>query len=199
MWVFLLFTSTFAHMVIAFNDTAENGGNIANLAFSLCLIFCGVLATPETFPRFWIFLYRVSPFTYLAEVRPRLPSESLLLPEPASDLDLLEPQGLLATAVGGTQVVCAAQELITFNPPGGQTCGDYMAPYIAVAGGSLVDGAATSNCQFCQLTDTNTFLETFSYSYGNRWRECVYPVLPASGLSRPSSPPRPTDSALPLQ
>ncbi|TNY20426.1 xenobiotic-transporting ATPase [Rhodotorula diobovata] len=145
-WVFLLFTSTFAHMVIAFNDTAENGGNIANLAFSLCLIFCGVLATPETFPRFWIFLYRVSPFTYLAE-------------------------GLLATAVGGTQVVCAAQELITFNPPGGQTCGDYMAPYIAVAGGSLVDGAATSNCQFCQLTDTNTFLETFSYSYGNRWRD----------------------------
>lgn len=139
MWVFLLFTSTFAHMVIAFNDTAENGGNIANLAFSLCLIFCGVLATPETFPRFWIFLYRVSPFTYLAEVRPRLPSESLLPPEPASDLDLLEPQGLLATAVGGTQVVCAAQELITFNPPGGQTCGDYMAPYIAVAGGSLVD------------------------------------------------------------
>jgi len=56
-------------MVIAFNDTAENGGNIGNLCFSLCLIFCGVLATPSQFPGFWIWLYRVSPFTYLAEVR----------------------------------------------------------------------------------------------------------------------------------
>lgn len=72
-WMFMLFTSTFAHMVIAFNDTAENGGasslrssscstaadgdsctgNLANVAFSLCLIFCGVLATPDQFPGFW--------------------------------------------------------------------------------------------------------------------------------------------------
>ena len=40
-WVFLMFTSTFAHMVIAGVDLAETGGNIANLLFSLCLIFCG--------------------------------------------------------------------------------------------------------------------------------------------------------------
>ena len=40
-WVFLMFTSTFAHMVIAGADLAETGGNIANLLFSLCLIFCG--------------------------------------------------------------------------------------------------------------------------------------------------------------
>lgn len=38
---FLLFTSTFTHMCIAAIETAENGGNIANLVFSLCLIFCG--------------------------------------------------------------------------------------------------------------------------------------------------------------
>jgi ATP-binding cassette subfamily G (WHITE) protein 2 (PDR) len=38
-----MFTSTFAHMIIAFNKTAETGGNVANLMFSLTLIFCGVL------------------------------------------------------------------------------------------------------------------------------------------------------------
>lgn len=49
-WTFLLFTSTFTHMIIAFNDTAENGGHIANVMFSMCLIFCGVMATKDSMP-----------------------------------------------------------------------------------------------------------------------------------------------------
>ena len=44
-WVFLMFTSTFAHMVVAGADLAETGGNIANLLFSMCLIFCGYALT----------------------------------------------------------------------------------------------------------------------------------------------------------
>lgn len=40
-WVFLMFTSTFAHLVIAGVELAETGGNISALLFSLCLIFCG--------------------------------------------------------------------------------------------------------------------------------------------------------------
>ena len=48
-WVFLLFTSTFAHMIIAGPDLAETGGNMANLLFSLSLIFCGlVLPLPRS-------------------------------------------------------------------------------------------------------------------------------------------------------
>lgn len=50
---FLLFTSSFTNMIIAGMDSAETGGNIANLMFTLCLIFCGVLATPESLPGFW--------------------------------------------------------------------------------------------------------------------------------------------------
>jgi ATP-binding cassette subfamily G (WHITE) protein 2 (PDR) len=67
-WQFLLFTSTFTHMIIAGVADPITGGNLANLLFSLSLVFCGVLATPSgpnAFPRFWIFMYRVSPFTYL--------------------------------------------------------------------------------------------------------------------------------------
>jgi ATP-binding cassette subfamily G (WHITE) protein 2 (PDR) len=41
LWTFLLFTSTFAHMAIAGIETAETGGNIANLMFSLTLVFNG--------------------------------------------------------------------------------------------------------------------------------------------------------------
>ena len=58
-WQFLLFASTFAHMCIAAIDTAETAGNMGNLLFSLALLFCGVLATPDSFPGFWIFMYRV--------------------------------------------------------------------------------------------------------------------------------------------
>lgn len=41
MQVFFLFTSTFATAIIAGMELAETAGNIANLLFSLCLIFCG--------------------------------------------------------------------------------------------------------------------------------------------------------------
>lgn len=63
---FLLFTSTFATMMISAIDTAETAGNIGNLMFSLSLIFCGVLASPSVFPHFWIWLYRQVSLFHLA-------------------------------------------------------------------------------------------------------------------------------------
>ncbi|KAI9688528.1 MAG: hypothetical protein M1822_001477 [Bathelium mastoideum] len=46
-WTFLLFTCTFADLAVAGIPDAETAGNLANLAFSLCLIFCGyVFASP---------------------------------------------------------------------------------------------------------------------------------------------------------
>lgn len=58
-------SSAFAHFMITAFDSAENAGNISNLLFMFCLLFCGALATPSQFPGFQIFIYRVSPFTYL--------------------------------------------------------------------------------------------------------------------------------------
>ncbi|KAL6170912.1 Multidrug resistance protein [Exserohilum turcicum] len=144
-WMFLLFTSTFTHMVIAGIDSAETGGNIANLMFSLCLIFCGVLAQPSQFPRFWIFMYRVSPFTYLVS-------------------------GMLSTGLANNQVQCAANEFVKLNPMRGMTCGDYMASYIAANGGSVQNPNATADCNFCTVKDTNTFLKNISSKYSDAWR-----------------------------
>jgi ATP-binding cassette, subfamily G (WHITE), member 2, PDR len=56
---FILFSSTFAHFMIAGIATAEAAGNLANVLFSLCLLFCGVLVGPTAMPGFWIFMYRV--------------------------------------------------------------------------------------------------------------------------------------------
>lgn len=41
LWSFYMFTSTFAHMMIAGIETAEAGSNLANLLFMLVFMFCG--------------------------------------------------------------------------------------------------------------------------------------------------------------
>ncbi len=132
-------------MVIAAIETAETGGNIANLMFSLVLVFCGVLASPSVFPRFWIFMYRVSPFTYLVDA-------------------------MLSVGIANTDVVCAANELRHFLPPPNTTCGEYMSTFIAAAKGYLIDPAATDSCGYCALSSTNQFLSMLGSSYDNRWR-----------------------------
>ncbi|CAN8098273.1 unnamed protein product [Discula destructiva] len=145
LWAFLLFSSTFTDLIIAGSETAEAGGNIANLLFMMCLVFCGVLASPDTFPRFWIFMYRVSPFTYLVS-------------------------GMLSSAVANTEVVCAANEYLRFDPPPDMNCSEYLDPYIAAVGGKYLDGSATSGCTFCSTTSSNTFLASSNVSYDDRWR-----------------------------
>lgn len=145
LWAFLLFTSTFTDLIIAGFETAEGGGNVANLLFSLCLIFCGVLATPSSMPRFWIFMYRVSPFTYLVSA-------------------------MLSVGVANTQVTCAANEYLTFDPPSGQTCYQYLNDYMIAAGGYVTNANATADCNFCSVSDTNMALAGVQSHYSERWR-----------------------------
>lgn len=90
-------------------------------------------------------MYRVSPFTYLIS-------------------------GMLATAVANSVVDCSSTELTIFNPPNGQTCGDYMSPFLGFAGGKLWDPEATADCRYCSISDTNRFLTALSISYSERWR-----------------------------
>ncbi|KAG7096765.1 hypothetical protein E1B28_004176 [Marasmius oreades] len=142
---FMLFTSTFTHMIIAGIESAEAGGGIANFLFSLTLAFCGVLVPPEKMPRFWIFLYRVSPFTYLVD-------------------------GMLSTALANTAAFCSPIELSRFDPPPNTTCGAYLAPFMSFAGGRLFNPEAISGCEYCVLNDTNVFLKQVSSSYESRWR-----------------------------
>jgi ATP-binding cassette subfamily G (WHITE) protein 2 (PDR) len=40
-WMFMLFTSTFSHLVVSGIPTAETAGNIANICYMLCTAFSG--------------------------------------------------------------------------------------------------------------------------------------------------------------
>ena len=77
---------------------------------------------------------------------------------------------MLATAVANAPAECSAIETAIVNPPSGQTCGQYFQNYISFAGGSLMNPNDTSNCSFCQVTETNTFLAGVSSSYEHRYR-----------------------------
>ncbi|KIK55699.1 hypothetical protein GYMLUDRAFT_248509 [Collybiopsis luxurians FD-317 M1] len=145
LWSFLMFTSTFTHMVIAAVEVAENGGTIAQLLFCLCLLFCGVLVSPSNLPGFWIFMYRVSPFTYLVDA-------------------------MLSVSLANAPAFCSSVEVSLFDPPTGQTCGEYLQAYISFAGGLISNPNATSQCEFCSITNTNAFLAGVDSFYSNRWR-----------------------------
>jgi len=78
-------------------------------------------------------MYRVSPFTYWVAAM----ADALLY---------------------GRPIECAADELSVFNPPAGETCGSYLAPYLTQAPGTLQNPDATSSCQYCALSSANQFL-----------------------------------------
>ncbi|KUJ09554.1 putative ABC transporter [Mollisia scopiformis] len=146
MLAYMMFTSTFGHMVQAGVELADMGGNYANLLFMLSLIFCGVLIGPSLLPRFWIFMYRVSPFTYLVSA-------------------------VLSTGLANAPVTCSSIELLHFEPLANTTCSSYLSSYLETAGGYLANPSATSDCSYCPLKDTNAFLSLLSSSYDTRWRD----------------------------
>ena len=90
-------------------------------------------------------MYRLSPFTYLVD-------------------------GMLATGLANNKIVCSSIEYVSFNPPSGQTCIQYMNDYINTTGGYLTNEDATTNCQFCVASNTNVYLEQLSSQYSTRWR-----------------------------
>lgn len=97
-------------------------------------------------PGFWIFMYRVSPLTYLIST-------------------------LLSTSLAGTEVECSDLELLRFQSPEAITCGDYMEPFMGQAGGALKNSSAIGLCEFCPLRSTDDFLQQFDVAYENRWRD----------------------------
>ncbi|KAM0548856.1 hypothetical protein ACHAPJ_009712 [Fusarium lateritium] len=147
-WIFFLLASTFAHMLIAGLPDADTAGGVMNLIFIMMFAFCGVLAGPDALPGFWIFMYRVNPFTYVVE-------------------------GFLGTTLANAPVTCADNEVLNFKPTNGSTCEDFLSGYISNMGGYLVgdSGSSTTECEYCPMASTNTFLQGITIDFANRWRD----------------------------
>jgi ABC-type multidrug transport system permease subunit len=159
-----LFSSSFAHLIIAGVPNEDIGGAIATVLGIMLYAFCGILAGPNDLPGFWIFMYRVNPFTYLV-------------------------QALLSATLGDAPAHCAANEYQTFFAPANQTCGEYLADYVSMAGGYIQNPGAggSEQCQFCQISSTNQYLTSINVEFGDRWRNFgllwVYIVVNVAGAA----------------
>ncbi|XBW37428.1 hypothetical protein QEN19_003009 [Hanseniaspora menglaensis] len=143
---YFIWIGSMSSMVAAPFDDPQAGGNLANLMFTMSIMFNGVFVGPKQMPGFWKFMYRVSPLTYFID-------------------------GTLSLAIANNKVTCSEKELKTIIPPKGLTCGEYMDPYFKSVGtGYLTDYNATDKCSICSTSTTNAYLKTVSSSYHHRWR-----------------------------
>ncbi|KAF4555898.1 ABC-2 type transporter-like protein 6 [Elsinoe fawcettii] len=142
---FFIYAGTFAHMCIAALPDAQTASTVVTLLFAMSLVFNGVMQAPSALPRFWIFMYRVSPFTYWIA-------------------------GLMAVQGAGREIVCSAAETNVFSPPLNQTCAAYLAEYLTMAPGRLQNPDATQDCRYCSLSSTDQFLGALGIRYDERWR-----------------------------
>ncbi|KAI1410222.1 ABC-2 type transporter-domain-containing protein [Hypoxylon sp. FL1857] len=155
-WLFCLWITTFSQAVGIGIEHAELAVQIATLCFWLSLVFCGVLVSPNNFPHFWIFVYRASPLTYFID-------------------------GMVLAGLANTRIECSNVELLHINPPSdvssNPTCGEYLAPFLQYAGGSLKNPAATADCLYCQVDQTNHLLQQLGMETEHAWRNVGYMVV----------------------
>lgn len=131
---FLLFAATFAQMLIFTLPTTETAASLSTIMFTLTLQFNGVLQPPPALPGFWIFMYRVSPFTYLIG-------------------------GWAGTGLADRPIICAENELAVFDPPDGQNCGTYLERYLSGGAlGTLLNPAASQSCEYCPARNADQIL-----------------------------------------
>jgi len=142
---FYVLAGTFAQMIIAPLPNATTAGRVTTILFAMMVLFAGVFQTPEALPGFWIFMYRISPLTYLVG-------------------------GMSVSGLADKSIVCAPDEVAVFQPRSGDTCGSYLQPYLDSGGsGTLLNPDATTDCSYCPLRSTTQVLARFGMSYNDRW------------------------------
>lgn len=115
-----------------------------------------VIVQPDALPRFWIFVYRVSPLTYFI-------------------------RGLVTAGLANTHIHCSSIETLLVKIPQNLandtsqvTCGSYFAPYMEYAGGYLDNPEATNDCQYCPIFSTNIALQSLGIDIKHPWWNAGY-------------------------
>ncbi|TAQ91217.1 hypothetical protein B7494_g440 [Chlorociboria aeruginascens] len=152
-WLFCLWITTFSQAVGVAIEHAETAVQIATLCFWLSLVFCGVLVSPNDLPRFWIFVYRASPLTYFID-------------------------GMVLAGLANTYLECSNVQLLHIDLPfegvSNLTCGEYLGSFLQYAGGTLKNPAATTDCLYCPVDQTNDLLQKLEFDIDHPWRNVGY-------------------------
>ncbi|RDA95806.1 hypothetical protein CP533_5198 [Ophiocordyceps camponoti-saundersi (nom. inval.)] len=142
----LVYSAAFADMTIVSMPDAHTAGSLATVLVLMSILFCGVLQSPTAMPGFWIFMYRLSPFTYWVA-------------------------GIVATELHDQPIGCTKSEESVFSPPSGMSCGQYLEPYLrGGALGKLADPNSLSECRYCAFSTADQVLAGSWIYWDQRWR-----------------------------
>lgn len=151
-WSFMQFTLSLSYLVVAGMKSAATAVNTAQLLYSLSLIFCGVLAKPSILPRFWKFMYRVTPLTYYTS-------------------------GLISASLGNTPLRCSVAEVVNIPILASnaslstmESCKVYLQDFTSEFGGVVVPSSLDDMCSLCPATSTTAVLEALEIHGGWWWR-----------------------------
>jgi ABC-type multidrug transport system permease subunit len=79
--------------------------------------------------------------------------------------------GVLAATLSDIQVQCGPAEAAMFNPPPGQTCGQYAQSYVNQRGtGYITNPTATSDCGYCPYSNGVEYMATINVNPSDKWK-----------------------------
>ncbi|KAG0663045.1 ATP-binding cassette transporter snq2 [Maudiozyma exigua] len=143
--MFQLYFTSLGLMILYMSPNLASANLIMGLCLGFLIAFCGVVQPMRLMPGFWTFMWKASPYTYYI-------------------------QSLIGIMLHEKPVICSKKELTYFNPPEGQTCGEYMTQFFKTGTGYLTDPDATTNCGYCIYSVGDEYLDYISAPYSNLWR-----------------------------
>ena len=145
--LFFLFQASWGQWICAFAPSFTVISNVLPFFFVMFSLFNGVVrpyAQLSVFWRYWI--YYLNPATYWIG-------------------------GVIAATLRDIPVQCSANEAAMFNPPPGQTCGEYAQSYVNTVGtGYLTNPAATTDCGYCQYSSGVEYMASLNVSPSDKWK-----------------------------
>ena len=155
--VFCLFAILLGQVIASLTPSSQVAALLNPFIFSFLNLFCGVMMPYPSMGKFWrSWMFWLDPYHYIIE-------------------------GLVAVQLHNIPVRCNSDEYSVFNPPMGQTCGNYMAEYMKTATGYIDNLNATADCQYCQYSFGQDFYQGLNFDYSHHWRNlgilCIYLVF----------------------
>ena len=95
-------------------------------------------------PRFWIFMYRVSPLTYLTS-------------------------SMMTAGIANSPIRCADFELVKLSRPSDKSCAEYLEAYASSTNAQVVE-LRSDQCGICPLSSINAYLDSIGVVYTERWQ-----------------------------
>ncbi|KAG8528240.1 uncharacterized protein KY384_007157 [Bacidia gigantensis] len=144
--LFFLFQSSWGQWICAFAPSFTVLSNILPFFFVMFSLFNGVIRPYSQLSVFWKYwMYYINPSTYYIG-------------------------GVISATLRDQTVNCASNEVARFNPPPGQTCGQYAGSFIdSIGRGYLTNVDATSDCGYCQYKNGVEYMAGLNIKPSDKW------------------------------